>query len=79
MMGRLDKMAVSYQIVLTKADAMKLAQQEAVLASTTAAIGTHSAAYPQPLLSSAKSSQGISNLRAAIAQLLTERRSSPTP
>jgi GTP-binding protein len=73
MMDRLDKLAVSYQIVLTKADAVKQLQQEAVVAATQAAIGRRPAAYPRLLLTSTKTGAGIAELRAAIAQLLSEQ------
>jgi GTP-binding protein len=73
MMDRLDKLAVSYQIVLTKADEIKPHQQEAVVAATQAAIGQRPAAYPRLLLTSAKTGQGMAELRAAIAQLLSKQ------
>jgi GTP-binding protein len=74
-MDQLDRLAVSYQIILTKADEVKLAQQEAVLANTQTAISKRPAAYPQLLLTSAKTGEGIAALRGAIAQLLSEHAS----
>jgi GTP-binding protein len=72
-MDRLDRLAVSYQILLTKADEIKQPQQQAVLAETEAAISKRPAAYPHPLLTSAKTGAGLAELRAAIAQLISEQ------
>ncbi len=72
-MDRLDKLAVSYQILLTKADEIKQPQQQAVLAATQAATSKRPAAYPHLLLTSAKSGEGMAELRAAIAQLIHEQ------
>jgi GTP-binding protein len=69
----LDKAAVSYQIVLTKADAAKEAERAALLAATEAALARHPAAHPQVLVTSARTGPGIAELRAAMAQLINER------
>jgi GTP-binding protein len=69
----LDKAAVSYQIVLTKADEVKKAEIPALLERTTAAIKRRPAAYPEVLLTSSRDGAGISELRASIARLLAER------
>ena len=69
----LDKAAVSYQIVLTKADAAKQAERAALLAATEAALAKHPAAHPQVLVTSARSGAGIAELRAAMARLVNER------
>ena len=69
----LDKSAVSYQIVLTKADQVKAAELTALVAATAAALARHAAAYPEVLATSARSGAGIPELRAAIARLLDER------
>jgi GTP-binding protein len=57
---RLDKAAVSYQIVLTKADKLKAA----------AAIRRHPAAHPEIIATSAATGAGIDVLRAEIAALV---------
>ncbi len=72
-MDMLDKAAVSYQIVLTKADAPKKAELDAVVARTGEQIARRPAAHPRVLVTSSRSAEGISELRAAIAQLLAER------
>jgi GTP-binding protein len=69
----LDAAAVSYQVVLTKADEVKAAELGACLGATTAALASHPAAFPDALVTSAKSGTGIAELRAAIARLLAER------
>jgi GTP-binding protein len=69
----LDKAAVNYQIVLTKADAAKEAERAALLAATEAALARHPAAHPQVLVTSARTGAGIAELRAAMAQLINER------
>jgi GTP-binding protein len=73
-LATLDEAAVSYQIVLTKADAVKPAQLAACLDVTVTALAKHPAAFPDVLLTSTRSGAGIPELRAAIARLLAEQR-----
>jgi len=70
----LDAAAVSFQIVLTKADEVKPAELAACLDATTAALHQHPAAFPEALVTSAHGGTGIPELRAAIARLLVEQR-----
>jgi GTP-binding protein len=70
----LDKSAVSYQLVLTKADQVKPAELQAQIAATIAALAKHPAAFPEVLATSARSGAGMAELRAAMARLLGERR-----
>jgi len=72
-LATLDKAAVNYQIVLTKADQVPSAELAARLAATQAALAKHPAAYPEVLTTSARTSTGIADLRAAIARLSMER------
>jgi GTP-binding protein len=72
MLERLDQAAVSYQIILTKGDGVKPAEQEKRLAETTAALAKRPAAFPHVLFTSATDGEGIGALRAAIARLLAE-------
>ena len=67
----LDRAAANFQVVLTKADAVKDAGP--VIAATTAALAAHPAAYPEVLVASARTGAGIAELRSAIARLLAER------
>ena len=69
-MKMLDEAAVSYQLVLTKADKISVPAQAAVLAKVKAAAAKHPAAYPVVLLTSAETGHGIDLLRAEIATAL---------
>ena len=69
----LDKAAVSYQVVLTKGDALKKSEQEAMIEATAAKIKRRPAAFPEVLLTSSEKGLGIPELRAAIARVLAER------
>ena len=70
MLDLLDKAAVSYQIVLTKADKPKPAELDAVTAATAAAIARRPAAHPDIIATSALTGAGIDRLRAEIAELI---------
>jgi GTP-binding protein len=72
-LNTLDKAAVSYQLVLTKADQVKAAELEQRVAETAAALAKHPAAFPQVLATSSRASVGIPELRAAIVRLIEER------
>jgi GTP-binding protein len=67
----LDKAAVNYQVVLTKADQVK--DLAPLLAATRTAIAKHPAAHPELLATSARTGAGMPELRAAIARLIKER------
>ena len=67
-MRLLDKAAVSYQLVLTKADKIKPSELEKVHAATEAAARGRPAAYPRVLATSAEKGEGIPELRAAVMQ-----------
>jgi GTP-binding protein len=69
----LDKAAVSYQVVLTKADQVKASELEACRAKTEAALAKHPAAFPDVLTTSSRSGAGMPELRAAMVRLLEER------
>jgi GTP-binding protein len=69
----LDRAAVSYQIVLTKADQVKKVELEERIATTLAALKTHPAAYPEVLATSSRTGAGMPELRAAMIRLLMER------
>jgi GTP-binding protein len=70
----LGQAAVSHQIVLTKCDAVKLAELAARIAEVEAALAKRPAAFPTVLVTSAREGTGIPELRAAIARLLEERK-----
>jgi GTP-binding protein len=73
-LNTLDKSAVSYQIVLTKADQVKSAELEARTAATLAALAKHPAAFPDVIATSSQTGVGIPELRAAMVRLLQERK-----
>jgi GTP-binding protein len=62
-----DLAAVSYQIVLTKADKLKPAEVAKVTEATLAAVARRPAAFPRVLATSAETGQGVPELRAEIA------------
>ncbi len=63
----LDRAAVSYQIVLTKADKLKPAEAEAMVQATLVAISRRPAAFPRVIATSAEKGGGMAQLRAEIA------------
>ena len=63
----LDLAAVSYQVVLTKADKIKPPEVEAVRAAAEKAIAKRPAAFPRVLATSAEKGTGMAELRAEIA------------
>jgi GTP-binding protein len=65
----LDRAAVSYQLVLTKSDKLKPEELAAVEAKVLAESTRHGAAYPELIVTSSVSGKGISELRAALAEL----------
>ncbi len=69
----LDTAAVSYQVVLTKADKIADKALEALIAATETALAKHPAAFPQIVATSSEKGFGIDELRAAIAIVLAER------
>ena len=64
----LDLAAVSYQIVLTKADKLKPAELEKVVAATIKAIAKRPAAFPRVLATSSAKGGGLPELRAEIVE-----------
>jgi len=66
----LDGAAVSYQVVLTKADKISQTALASVAARTLQALAKHPAAYPSIIATSSETGLGLEDLRAAIAKLL---------
>jgi GTP-binding protein len=58
--------AVSYHLVLTKADKIKASELAATTARVTAEARTHVAAHPEILVTSSEKGMGIPELRAAV-------------
>ena len=67
-MAAFDRAAVSYQVILTKADKLKPAEVEAVRARTEARIAKRPAAFPGVIATSSEKGTGLPELRAAIAR-----------
>lgn len=68
-MALLDESAVSFQVVLTKCDAPKASEMQAVIASTTQRVRKHVAAHPLIHVTSSERGDGIAELRADLGQL----------
>ncbi|PZO88796.1 MAG: YihA family ribosome biogenesis GTP-binding protein [Micavibrio aeruginosavorus] len=69
LMGLLDKAAVNYRIVLTKADKTSAKELAEICANIKAALQKHPAAYPDVFATSSESGAGMEELRAAIIAL----------
>ena len=65
----LDRSAVTFQVVLTKADKVSLSEREATIEQVRAALAKHPAAYPELIVTSSEKGDGIETLRAIIAAL----------
>ena len=68
-MGLLDKAAVTFQCVLTKADKIKTSEEDKVLRQVRERLAKHPAAFPELILTSSEKGTGIGTLRAVIAGL----------
>jgi GTP-binding protein len=69
-MTMLDKAAVTYHVVLTKADKIKASELAAVTERTAAEARTHVAAHPRLIVTSSEKDMGIAELRAAILEAI---------
>jgi GTP-binding protein len=69
-MELLDKAAVTYQLVLTKADDSKAAQLARKQDEARRLARRHSAAYPEIVTTSSETSEGVDTLRAVLAGLV---------
>jgi GTP-binding protein len=69
-MELLDRAAVTFQLVLTKADDVKPEALQRKQNQIARVAGSHPAAYPEVLTTSAETGQGIPELRAALATLV---------
>ncbi len=70
-MSILDKSAVPYQVVLTKADKLKPGQLERVKEETLKLLAKRPAAHPEIIATSSEKGNGLDELRAEIAQLVS--------
>ena len=68
-MDLLDRSAVTFQAVMTKADKVSKAELDQNIDITRAALSKHPAAYPEIIVTSSEKGLGIETLRATIATL----------
>ena len=68
-MDLMDRSAVSFQVVLTKADKPKAGGLERAAAATAAALARHPAAFPEILATSSETGAGLAALRVAAWRL----------
>ena len=69
-MDKLDAAAVSYQIVLTKADKIKPADVAATRAETLLKLKNHAAAHPHVMATSSEDGTGLPELKSEILSLI---------
>ncbi|NIY79669.1 YihA family ribosome biogenesis GTP-binding protein [Celeribacter sp. HF31] len=69
-MTLLDRSAVPFQTVLTKADKVKEAERQKVIEQVRGAVSKHPAAYPELIVTSSEKGWGVDVLRAVIATLI---------
>jgi len=70
MMKLLDVTAVTFQVVITKIDKSKKDQLNKALEITKKKMSQHPTAYPEILITSSKTKEGISQLQAIIYDLI---------
>lgn len=68
-MSLLDRSAVTFQVVMTKADKVNRAERDAAVAQVQGALAKHPAAFPEIVLTSSEKGDGIETLRAIIATM----------
>lgn len=68
-MDGLDRAAVTFQTVLTKADKIGPGAHDALIAQVGTALAKHPAAYPEIALTAAETGRGVDTLRAIIATM----------
>ena len=68
-MKELDKAAVSWIVILTKADKLSVEEIEKIKDSTIKKISKYTAAYPEILVTSSLKSEGVPTLRTYLASL----------
>ena len=70
----LGSAAVSYQVVLTKADEVKASELETRIKEVEAALAKYPSSFPTVLATSSETRIGLEEMRAAVARLLNERK-----
>ena len=69
-MDLLDRCALTFQAVMTKADKVSKVDRDANIEQVKAALSKHPAAYPELVVTSSEKGDGIETLRAIIATLI---------
>ena len=69
-MDLLDRAAVTFQVVMTKADKVNWATRHENFEQVKGALTKHAAAYPEIIVTSSEKGDGIETLRAVIATLV---------
>ncbi len=69
-MALLDRAAVTFQVALTKADKIRPADLDAVVASVATGLAAHPAAFPDIVITSAETGLGVDSLRAIVAGMV---------
>ena len=69
-MDLLDRCALTFQAVMTKADKVSKVDRDANIEQVKAALAKHPAAYPELVVTSSEKGDGIETLRAIIATLI---------
>ncbi len=69
-MKLLDRSAVTFQVVITKADKPKAGELELAIERTKTVLAKHPAAYPEMIVTSSEKGDGIATLRAIIATMV---------
>jgi GTP-binding protein len=66
----LDSSAVTFQVILTKADKVKETEREKIISQVREGLSNHPAAFPELILTSSEKGWGIETLRSVIASLV---------
>jgi GTP-binding protein len=69
-MSLLDSSAVTFQVVMTKADKLRGTELDTILDQVRGELKRHPAAFPELILTSSEKGEGIATLRATIANLV---------
>lgn len=68
-MALLDRSAVTFQLVLTKIDKLKASESGRILSQVAERLALHPAAFPEVVMTSSETGEGIATLRAIIADM----------
>ena len=68
-MQLMNRSALTFQVVMTKADKIKDHEQDRVLEQVRGKLAKHPAAFPELIMTSSEKGDGIATLRAVISSL----------